>query len=121
MVTYAPGPGRVPLTKNIPEDRLGGAQRDSEYITRDDILREYTLLSAQLELVRGEPELLENANTLLTAEGVVMRLSLASRFETALKTARTLKVDASPVFARLAIECVRLSRVNDPVMYVYDI
>jgi hypothetical protein len=46
-----------------------------------------------------------------------MRLSQNQRFNTALRTARTLEVDMTEVFAHLARECIRLARNPDPLMY----
>jgi nuclear pore complex protein Nup160 len=50
-----------PLTKHLPEERITGGKRDSEYVEHADILKEYTLLAAQLEIIRREPALLASA------------------------------------------------------------
>ncbi len=49
---------RRKLTKHIPEDRFAGGKRDFEMVKRSDVIAEYTLLNAQLDLVRKDPELL---------------------------------------------------------------
>lgn len=49
---------RQKLTKHIPEDRFAGGKRDFEMVKRSDVIAEYTLLNARLDLVRKDPELL---------------------------------------------------------------
>jgi nuclear pore complex protein Nup160 len=56
-----PEPKRRKLTKHIPEDRFASGKRDLEIVKLPDVIAEYTLLSAQLDLVRKDPELLRAA------------------------------------------------------------
>lgn len=49
---------RRKLTKHIPEDKFAGGKRDFEMVKRSDMIAEYTLLNARLDLVRKDPELL---------------------------------------------------------------
>ena len=49
---------RRKLTKHIPEDKFAGGKRDFEMVKRSDVIAEYTLLNARLDLVRKDPELL---------------------------------------------------------------
>ena len=53
-----PEPKRRKLTKHIPEDRFASGKRDLEIVKLSDVVAEYTLLRAQLDLVRKDPELL---------------------------------------------------------------
>jgi nuclear pore complex protein Nup160 len=53
-----PEPKRRKLTKHIPEDRFASGKRDLEIVKLSDVVAEYTLLSAQLDLVRKDPDLL---------------------------------------------------------------
>ncbi|KAI0317893.1 hypothetical protein OF83DRAFT_1171570 [Amylostereum chailletii] len=101
------------LTKHIPEDKLSGGKRDSEYVELSDILSEYTLLSVQVDLVRTDPSLLALSESLLTPSGVVLRLAQSNRFNLALATARTLNVDMTDLFSHLTRQCLRLSRNPD--------
>lgn len=52
---------RRKLTRHIPEDRFASGKRDSEIVKLSDIIAEYTLLSAQVDLVRRDPELLHSS------------------------------------------------------------
>jgi len=52
-----PEPKRRKLTKHIPEDRFASGKRDLEIVKLTDVIAEHTLLSAQLDLVRKDPEL----------------------------------------------------------------
>jgi nuclear pore complex protein Nup160 len=49
---------RRKLTRHIPEDRFASGKRDMEIVKLSDVMAEYTLLSAQLDLVRKDPDLL---------------------------------------------------------------
>ncbi|KAI0030435.1 nucleoporin Nup120/160-domain-containing protein [Vararia minispora EC-137] len=105
-----------PLTKYLPEEHIMGGKRNLEYVNRTDIVKEHTLLAAQLEIIRNEPALLASADTLLSPSGVVTRLSQGQRFNTALKTARTLALDMTEIFSNLTRECIRLARNPDPII-----
>jgi nuclear pore complex protein Nup160 len=52
---------RRKLTRHIPEDRFASGKRDSEIVKLSDIIAEYALLSAQVDLVRRDPELLHSS------------------------------------------------------------
>ena len=56
--TSQPARKRRKLTKHIPETSFSNGKRDSEIIELSDIVYEYTLLSARLELVRRDGSLL---------------------------------------------------------------
>ena len=43
------------LTRHIPEDRFASGKRDSEIVKLSDMIAEYALLSAQVDLVRRDP------------------------------------------------------------------
>jgi nuclear pore complex protein Nup160 len=58
---------RRKLTRHIPEDRFASGKRDSEIVKLSDINAEYTLLSAQVDLVRRDPELLHSSGEHHTA------------------------------------------------------
>ncbi|KAH9005802.1 nucleoporin Nup120/160-domain-containing protein [Lactarius hatsudake] len=103
------------LTKHIPEDKFAGGKRDFEMVKRSDVIAEYTLLNAQLDLVRKDPELLRASATLRSPESVVLRLVQSNRFNLAMTTARTLEVDLTDLFSQLTRQCLRLSRNPDTV------
>ncbi|KAH8990090.1 nucleoporin Nup120/160-domain-containing protein [Lactarius akahatsu] len=103
------------LTKHIPEDKFAGGKRDFEVVKRSDVIAEYTLLNAQLDLVRKDPELLRASATLRSPESVVLRLVQSNRFNLAMTTARTLEVDLTDLFSQLTRQCLRLSRNPDTV------
>jgi nuclear pore complex protein Nup160 len=54
---------------------------------------------------------------------IVLRLAQSNRFNMAMATAGSLKVDMTELFTHLTRQCLRLSRNPDAVMYVkhYDI
>ncbi|TFY70144.1 hypothetical protein EVG20_g2860 [Dentipellis fragilis] len=107
---------RRKLTKNIPEDKFANDKRDSEIVELSDILEEYTLLSARVELIRRDPSILNTSDALLNPSSVVLRLAQANRFTMALSTARILQVDMTDVFAHLTSQCLRLSRNPDAIL-----
>ncbi|KAI0245682.1 nucleoporin Nup120/160-domain-containing protein [Lactifluus subvellereus] len=111
-----PEPKRRKLTKHIPEDRFASGKRDLEIVKLADVIAEYTLLSAQLDLVRKDPELLRAIATLRSPESVVLRLVQNNRFNLAMATARTLEVDLTDLFSHLTRQCLRLSRNPDAVL-----
>ena len=57
---------RRKLTRHIPEDRFASGKRDSEIVNLSDVIAEYTLLSAQLDLVRRDPALLHSSGEYCT-------------------------------------------------------
>jgi len=50
---------RRKLTRNIPEDEFGSSKRNSEIVALADIIFEYTVLSARLDLVRKDSSLIQ--------------------------------------------------------------
>jgi nuclear pore complex protein Nup160 len=68
-----PEPKRRKLTKHIPEDRFASGKRDLEIVKLSDVIAEYTLLSAQLDLVRKDPELLRAIGERVKAPTARMR------------------------------------------------
>ncbi|EIN10816.1 hypothetical protein PUNSTDRAFT_65808 [Punctularia strigosozonata HHB-11173 SS5] len=106
------GSERRRLSKYFPESSYSPGTRNVELVTKTDIEYEYALVSARLELVRREPSTIYDGPSvlirLLPPEAIVMRLSQANRFETAISVARSLKVDMSDIFSRLAGQCLRL-------------
>jgi nuclear pore complex protein Nup160 len=52
---------RRKLTRHIPEDKFASGKRDSEIVKLSEVVAEYALLSAQLDLVRRDPELLHSS------------------------------------------------------------
>jgi len=107
---------RRKLTRHIPEDRFASGKRDSEIVKLSDIIAEYALLGAQLDLVRRNPELLHSSATLRSPESVVLRLVQNNRFNLALATARTLEVDMTDLFSHLTRQCLLLSRNPEAVL-----
>jgi len=111
-----PEPKRRKLTRHIPEDRFASGKRDLEIVKLSDVIAESTLLSAQLDLVRKDPELLRSSATLRSPESVVLRLVQNNRFNLAMATARTLEVDMTDLFSHLTRQCLRLSRNPEAVL-----
>jgi nuclear pore complex protein Nup160 len=58
---------RRKLTRHIPEDRFASGKRDSEIVKLSDIIAEYALLNAQVDLVRRDPGLLHSSGEHRTA------------------------------------------------------
>ncbi|THH14049.1 hypothetical protein EW146_g6244 [Bondarzewia mesenterica] len=114
-----PARKRRKFTRHIPEDKISSGKRDCEIVQLSDIVYEYTLSSARLDLVRGDPSLLTTGEALLSPSNVVLRLAQANRFNMALATARTLEVDMTDLFAHLTRQCLRLSRNPDAVISEY--
>jgi len=131
---------RRKLTRHIPEDRFASGKRDLEIVRLSDVIAESTLLSAQLDLVRKDPELLRSSGehgtacakrdelilditiaTLRSPESVVLRLVQNNRFNLAMATARTLEVDMTDLFSHLTRQCLRLSRNPEAVLWVPQI
>lgn len=52
---------RRKLTRHIPEEKFASGKRDSEIVKLSEVVAEYALLSAQLDLVRRDPELLHSS------------------------------------------------------------
>jgi nuclear pore complex protein Nup160 len=52
---------RRKLTRHIPEDKFASGKRDSEIVKLSEVVAEYALLNAQLDLVRRDPELLHSS------------------------------------------------------------
>jgi len=50
---------RQKLTRNIPEEKFGSSKRNSEIVALADIVFEYTVLSARLDLVRKDSSLIQ--------------------------------------------------------------
>jgi nuclear pore complex protein Nup160 len=130
---------RRKLTRHIPEDRFASGKRDLEIVKLSDVIAESTLLGAQLDLVRKDPELLRSSGehdpaceyeelkliitiaTLRSPESVVLRLVQNNRFNLAMATSRTLEVDMTDLFSHLTRQCLRLSRNPEAVLWVLQI
>jgi nuclear pore complex protein Nup160 len=130
---------RRKLTRHIPEDRFASGKRDLEIVKLSDVVAESTLLGAQLDLVRKDPELLRSSGehgpaceyeelnliimiaTLRSPEFVVLRLVQNNRFNLAMTTSRTLEVDMTDLFSHLTRQCLRLSRNPEVVLWVLQI
>ncbi|KIY45981.1 hypothetical protein FISHEDRAFT_76214 [Fistulina hepatica ATCC 64428] len=95
----------------IPPERVGVGSHPSELVQMQDIEYERALLAARIDQIRQDP-------ALLTGLAIVTRLAQASRFDTAIATARSLKVDMTELFSRLTAQCLRLAR--DPSSIVYE-
>ncbi len=65
--TRQPERKRRKLIRHIPEDRFASGKRDLEIVKLSDVIAEHTLLSAQLDLVRRDPELLHSSREYRTA------------------------------------------------------
>ncbi|KDQ64994.1 hypothetical protein JAAARDRAFT_167821 [Jaapia argillacea MUCL 33604] len=107
---------RRKLSKHIPEEKYALGKRDVEIIELADIRREYTLLAARLELARRDPSFLATGEFSSSAPSVVMRLAQTNQFSMAMATARSLDVDMSDLFARLTVQCLRLSQTPEIVI-----
>jgi hypothetical protein len=55
---------------------------------------------------------------MLTAEGMVERLTHSGRFDTAIRVACSLEIDMTTIFSRLAQACLLLSKRVPTVLYV---
>ncbi|KAK7060140.1 hypothetical protein VNI00_000904 [Paramarasmius palmivorus] len=89
---------------------------ESEVIQLPDVQYDYTLLSAQLDLIQKDPSLLTSPNFLLPPSSIVLRLAQSNRFNLAMATARSLDVDMTDLFAHLTTQCLKLSHDPDIVV-----
>ncbi|KAJ7477151.1 nucleoporin Nup120/160-domain-containing protein [Mycena galericulata] len=105
---------RQKLTKYIPESRFTPGTPDSEVVTLSQIQYEHSLLSARIIMVQREPTLSSFGD--LPPESIVLRLAQSNRFNLAMATASSLKVDMTDLFAHLTTQCLRLSRNPDSVI-----
>ncbi|KAI5824156.1 hypothetical protein K523DRAFT_285520 [Schizophyllum commune Tattone D] len=107
-------------SKYIPEERFKTDKLATNYgvdvIRLSDLEYEYALLNAQADLIRREPAILQNQEFLLPPESIVLRLASSNRFDAALTTARSLRVDMTDTFSRLTTQCLRLARGSVDVM-----
>ncbi|KAF7980886.1 hypothetical protein HWV62_36059 [Athelia sp. TMB] len=107
---------RRKLSKHIPESKFATTCHDMEIIDLADIQYEYALLAARLDLLRKQPTVLSSGDFYLSPESIVLKLAQANRFNTAMATARSLKIDMSDLFAHLTSQCLRISRNPDLVL-----
>ncbi|THU83924.1 hypothetical protein K435DRAFT_870799 [Dendrothele bispora CBS 962.96] len=107
---------RRKLARHIPDNKFSPGKYDNELVQLSDIQYDYTLLSIQLDLIRKEPSLLSSNEFLLPPESIILRLAQANRFNLAMATARSLKVDMTDLFAHLTTQCLRLSQDPDAVI-----
>ncbi|KAF8227965.1 hypothetical protein L208DRAFT_1490549 [Tricholoma matsutake] len=107
---------RRKLSRHIPESRYAPGKFDTEIVYLADIRYDYALLCAQIEIIRTDPKLLPSQELLLPPSLIVLKLAQANRFDFAMATARTLKVDMTDLFTHLTSQCLRLSRNPDAVI-----
>ncbi|KAF5357582.1 hypothetical protein D9758_007452 [Tetrapyrgos nigripes] len=107
---------RRKLARHIPDSKFSPGKFDSELVQLADIQYDYTLLSVQLDLIRRDPGLLTSNEFLLPPESIILRLAQSNRFNLAMATARSLKVDMTDLFAHLTTQCLRLSQDPDTVI-----
>ncbi|KAK7061352.1 nucleoporin Nup120/160-domain-containing protein [Favolaschia claudopus] len=102
------------LSKHIPESKFTPGTHNSEIMTLSEIQYELALLTARMEIVQREPAL--STFTDLPPESIVLRFAQSNRFNLAMATASSLKVDMTDLFAHLTTQCLRLSRNPDAVI-----
>ncbi|KAF5393577.1 hypothetical protein D9757_000399 [Collybiopsis confluens] len=104
------------LVSNIPESKFSPGKYENEVVQLVDIQYEYTLLSAQLDLIARDSSLVPTTESFLPPSSIVLRLAQANRFNMALAIARSLEVDMTDLFAHLTTQCLRLSHNPDVVV-----
>ncbi|KAI0698869.1 nucleoporin Nup120/160-domain-containing protein [Cytidiella melzeri] len=104
---------RRKLSKHIPESKYTSGKRDAEVVELRDILYEYALLAAQLELLQQDHRLLSSKELLRSPSTVVRKLAQLNKFDMAIDTAKSLDVDMSELFGLLTTQCLRLARNPD--------
>ncbi|KIK65722.1 hypothetical protein GYMLUDRAFT_158902 [Collybiopsis luxurians FD-317 M1] len=109
-------PERRHITSNIPESKFSPGKYENEIVQLADIQYEYTLFSAQLDLVGRDSSLQPATEIFLPPASIVLRLAQSNRFNMALATARSLEVDMTDLFAHLTTQCLRLSHNPDVVV-----
>ncbi|KAG6866010.1 hypothetical protein C0991_009682 [Blastosporella zonata] len=107
---------RRKLARHVPENKFTPGRFDTDIISLPDIQYEYALLAAQIDIIRCDPTILSSPEFMLPPPMIVLRLAQANRFNLAMSTARSLKVDMSDLFNHLTGQCLRLSRNPDAVM-----
>ncbi|KAJ3743459.1 nucleoporin Nup120/160-domain-containing protein [Lentinula detonsa] len=104
-------------SSNIPEYKYSPAKYESEIVQLSDIQYEYTLLSAQLDLMVRESTLPSSSTEFFPPpSSIVLKMAQSNRFNMALATARSLEVDMTDLFAHLTTQCLRLSHHPDVVV-----
>ncbi|KAH8105506.1 nucleoporin Nup120/160-domain-containing protein [Cristinia sonorae] len=110
------GRKRRKLSRFIPEEKYSDGKREVEIVELADIKHEYALLSAQVELVHIQPQLLFVNELLSQPLSVVLKLAQLHLFDTALATGQALGVDLTDVFSHLTNQCLRFSQNPDNVL-----
>lgn len=105
---------RQRLIQNLPSSSTGSG---SEIIDLHALRFDYALLSAKKHLIRRDPMLLTAPEALLSPHFIIQRLGQANQFDFAMATARALDLDMSELFVMLAMQCMRLSRNPDAVLF----
>ncbi|KAF8314772.1 hypothetical protein DL93DRAFT_2167187 [Clavulina sp. PMI_390] len=101
--------------QSIPEQHFQTASLDIDVVTLSEMKQEYALTLATLQLV-NEPAFDESGldiSRTLRAEEIVSQFMQWGMFDQATSTARSLKVDMTPIFASMTSQCMRLSRIPD--------
>ncbi|KAF9468851.1 nucleoporin Nup120/160-domain-containing protein [Collybia nuda] len=107
---------RRKLSRHIPENRYAPGKPDAEIVHLADIQYDHVLLSAQIDIIQKDLSVLSSAEFLLPPSSIVLRLAQSNRFNFAMATARSLKVDMTDLFTHLTGQCLRLSRNPDAVI-----
>ncbi|KAH6915289.1 nucleoporin Nup120/160-domain-containing protein [Coprinopsis sp. MPI-PUGE-AT-0042] len=103
---------RKTLSRYIPESRFQTSKHDACIVHLTDIRQSYTLLSAQIDIIKREPDILASPEFLLPPPVIVMRLAHHNLLNQALSVASGLGVDMTDLFIQLASQCVRLSKAS---------
>ncbi|KAJ4472069.1 nucleoporin Nup120/160-domain-containing protein [Lentinula aciculospora] len=101
-------------TSTVPESRYSHGKYENEIVQLTDIQYEYTLLSAQLDVMFRESP--SSSEFFPPPSSIVLKLAQSNRFNTALATARSLEVDMTDLFAHLTNQCLRLSHSPDVIV-----
>ncbi|KAG2013470.1 hypothetical protein CC2G_010381 [Coprinopsis cinerea AmutBmut pab1-1] len=103
---------RKATSKHIPESQFISSKYGASIVHLGDMRRNYTLLSAQIDLIKREPTILASPEFLLPPPVIVMRLVHSNLLNQALNVASGLKVDMTDLFISLTTQCIRLSRAS---------
>ncbi|THH33738.1 hypothetical protein EUX98_g479 [Antrodiella citrinella] len=107
---------RQKVTRFIPEEKFADRSREVEVVELSDIKHEYSLLVAQVELIRLQPQFLFVSEVLTRPLSVVLKLAQFNLFDTALAAGEALGVDMTDVFAHLTNQCLRFSQSPTSLM-----
>ncbi|TFK29339.1 hypothetical protein FA15DRAFT_610509 [Coprinopsis marcescibilis] len=101
---------KKPTSKYIPESRFISSKHGVEVVHLKDMRGQHTLLAAQIDIIKREPDILNSPEFLLPPPVIVLRLAHNNLINQALNVASSLNVDMTDLFIKLTTQCIHLSK-----------